>query len=107
MVTLRQGLKRERVILVGGGIEKVEIEKVHEEDVLNGAPGLKSDSSNICYCQLENHISHLLLNCQWMETRMSQIHIPNISYFDKKYQKNKTSDVFRRSPCRPQQMGNT
>ena len=51
----------------------MEIEKVHEEDVLNGAPGLKSDSSNICYCQLENHISHLLLNCQWMETRMSQI----------------------------------
>ena len=51
----------------------MEIEKVHEEDVLNGAPGLKSDSSNICYCQPENHISHLLLNCQWMETRMSQI----------------------------------
>ena len=63
------------MILVGGGTEKVEIEKVHEEDVLNGAPGLKSDSSNICYCQLENHISHLLLNCQWMETKMSQIEL--------------------------------
>ena len=61
------------MILVGGGTEKVEIEKVHEEDVLNGAPGLKSDSSNICYCQPENHIFHLLLNCQWMETKMSQI----------------------------------
>ena len=62
-------------MIVVGGTQKVEIEKVHKEDVLNGAPGLKSDSSNICYCQLENHISHLLLNCHWMETKMSQIQL--------------------------------
>ena len=34
----------------------MEIEKVLREDVLNGS-GLKSDSSNICYCQLELYIS--------------------------------------------------
>ena len=45
-------------------IENMEIEKVHKEDaedVLNGNPGLKSDSWSICYCQPENHIFHLLL----------------------------------------------
>ena len=52
----------------GAVVENVEIEKVEKEDVLNGT-GLKRDSLNICYCQLQPYISRAANGCFQKSTK--------------------------------------